>query len=536
MSQRSDKETSNFSQNMHHQGKAAFGAGPWTEPEKIEVRERPAAAPSTRGEIRPAAAPTRADEHPPCRLGDRILTGLAILSLGMLIVGALGAYLSNDSQHVATTTHSEDAAPPPALAAATDARFLQLENRLTQLDEGYAQRLHALATKLEQTVDPYGARLAKLEHRLETAASPEGDGGRTPGAATVPVDATSYEARLSAIESRLDQAYAPSQAALRDLENRMEQGYASHDARLREMESRLMQVQLPYEQRLQALEQQLIYDSARLDYLSAEMETLVDDKAALVQASATLKNDPPAALPPGRAAAPWTPTETNPAPVAPGEVRPDMPPATTVTKTSPLPVDAPAAPATRPVATPQDTAGAAVTGPVATPVDMAAATVSVPGPAAKDTVPPPMPETAGSVVNDTAPAGAPATDATATPETGTARTTPPPAIDRVEATLTSPQPVETAPRGIDRENTRTSDGKGAWIINLASYASESIAARKLADFKHKGVSAEQTVATVNGKTIYRVCISGFDTRKSAMEQAETVRAQLGLKETWITRR
>ena len=57
----------------------------------------------------------------------------------------------------------------------------------------------------------------------------------------------------------------------------------------------------------------------------------------------------------------------------------------------------------------------------------------------------------------------------------------------------------------------------------------------LADFERKGVNAEQAVASVNGKTIYRVRISGFDTRKAATVRAKSIRQQLGLKDTWITR-
>jgi cell division protein FtsN len=107
-------------------------------------------------------------------------------------------------------------------------------------------------------------------------------------------------------------------------------------------------------------------------------------------------------------------------------------------------------------------------------------------------------------------------------------------IAHSEAPQTQDSPVETA-REIHKESPANQAGTGDWVINLASYASKSIAARKLADFERKGIAAEQSVASVNGKTIYRVRISGFDTRKAATEQAKSVRQQLGLKETWVTR-
>jgi len=111
---------------------------------------------------------------------------------------------------------------------------------------------------------------------------------------------------------------------------------------------------------------------------------------------------------------------------------------------------------------------------------------------------------------------------------------PPTVIAHAEAAQTQASPVETAPE-IHQESPPHETGTGDWVINLASYASETIAARKLADFERKGVTAEQSVASVNGKTIYRVRIAGFDTRKAATVRANSVRQQLGLKETWITR-
>ncbi|MEZ5542071.1 MAG: SPOR domain-containing protein [Pseudomonadota bacterium] len=79
-------------------------------------------------------------------------------------------------------------------------------------------------------------------------------------------------------------------------------------------------------------------------------------------------------------------------------------------------------------------------------------------------------------------------------------------------------------------------GLGAWVINLASYNSSSYAASKLAEFKSQGVIAEQVSAEVNGSTVYRLRVSGFDSYRSASEQAGDLRARLGLGETWVTRR
>jgi hypothetical protein len=484
MSHRDHKEPNEFSQKMRNEGRAGFGAGPWSDPAKIGVKARPAVTPPGNTRTRPGSPPVQSDKQPPCRLGDRILTGLAIMALGMLITGAMGAYLSYDSQRVATTTRSESVAAA-GLLEARDARFIKIEKKLTQLNDFYGERLHSLETKIAQTVDPYEARLTQVESRLETS----GD----PGVPQAQFNVSSYEARLSALENRLDQDYAPYHAELRDMENRMGQGYASYQARLREIEGRLMQIQIPYEQRLQALEQQLIYASARLDHLSAEMESLIDNNTAIIQASAAMQADPPAALP-----------------VA----------------------------ASRD--TPGDNAASQLRQPASS-MENAAMTDTFSG---SRVVPAPEPIPNGVVVaSGSHTSMSSAQDMTPTNESTPGMTkvleddgmmVPPGAIAHAEAPQTQADPVETTGE-INQESQPRQTGTGDWVINLASYANESIAARKLADFESKGVNAEQFVASVNDRTIYRVRITGFDTRTAATVRAKSVRQQLGLKETWITR-
>ena len=78
--------------------------------------------------------------------------------------------------------------------------------------------------------------------------------------------------------------------------------------------------------------------------------------------------------------------------------------------------------------------------------------------------------------------------------------------------------------------------RGDWVINIGSYMRETIAARKLAEFRKQGVNAEQETSTVRGKTVYRVQVPGFVTMAEAREQARQVQGTLGLKETWVRRR
>ncbi|MCK5480314.1 MAG: SPOR domain-containing protein [Gammaproteobacteria bacterium] len=77
---------------------------------------------------------------------------------------------------------------------------------------------------------------------------------------------------------------------------------------------------------------------------------------------------------------------------------------------------------------------------------------------------------------------------------------------------------------------------GDWSINLVSYLKKSTAEKMRSRFLDKGVAADQVMATVNGKTYYRLRVTGFETREAAIKQSTTIKEQLGLKETWITKK
>ncbi len=502
MSHRDRKEPNDFSQKMRGEGTAGFGAGTRPDAAKIGVKAPPATMPPGNNRTRPGSSPVQPDKHAPCRLGDRILTSLAIMSLGMLIVGAMGAYLSNDSQRVATTTRSESVATTGFLES-PDIRYSELERRLTQINDLHGERLHSLETKLAQTIDPYETRLKNVESRLETTGDPGASRLQAIENRLEQFNTSHYEARLTMLENRLEQAYAPASAELHDMESRLGQGYAGYESRLQELENRLMQIQIPYEQRLQELEQRLTYASARLDYLSAEMESFVKNNTAVIEANASMQSDPPAAMP--VAASHDTPVD--------GAASPWLP-------LAPATEDVVVAATSGPADT--DTGGSSPVAPAPqTPPHDAVSSAASPAPT---DVAPDMPGT-GEPAAPTAEIPA-AVDAIA-PATQTD-------IAQAEAPQTQDKPVEPG-REIHQDSPPSQTKTGDWVINLASYASETIAARKLADFERKGVTAEQVAATVNGKTIYRVRIAGFDTRRSATTQAEAIRQQLGLKETWVTR-
>jgi SPOR domain len=489
MTQRNNRDLNEFTQKMRNERAGGFGAGPWPEADKIGIKPRPAAMHPGNTRPRPGQAAVPPGKHIPCVLGDRILTGLAILSLGMLIVGAMGAYLSNDSQRVATT-----APGVPGLSSgfteSTGIRLEELERRMTYLNDNYGQRLHSLEAKVADVIEPYEARLTNVEARLATAGGIDVAHLRELESRLEQFDARTYEARLKTVETRLEQAKAPGDAGLQNTESRPGQKYAAYDARLREIESRMMQIQAPYEHRLQELEQRLIYAYARLDYLSARMESIINDNTTLMEANATVHDNPPAAAPIDN--------------IDPQRFRP--------------------APTTK------DTAAAAMAGPPD--ADTVRTVVPVAETPSNATASSEAPRAATDVAGELPTSGEPAAELPREPVTSAP--SPQTVIANTGALQRQDKPVESA-TDIREDGSRSQSGTGGWVINLASYASEGIASRKLADFKRKGVSAEQVVATVNGKTIYRVRVTGFDNYKAALAQAETIKRQLGLKETWITK-
>lgn len=94
------------------------------------------------------------------------------------------------------------------------------------------------------------------------------------------------------------------------------------------------------------------------------------------------------------------------------------------------------------------------------------------------------------------------------------------------------QPVKPAPAAPVAPPPR----EGDWVINLASYTNAAYATRKRAEFVDEGVPVEQVEATVNGKTIYRLCVPGFTTSRAAKQEAGNIRTRLGLQDTWVARR
>lgn len=74
---------------------------------------------------------------------------------------------------------------------------------------------------------------------------------------------------------------------------------------------------------------------------------------------------------------------------------------------------------------------------------------------------------------------------------------------------------------------------GHWVINLISVGSLAGAQKALNRLAAKGIKAEVAPAQVNGKTWYRVRVSGFKTRAAAERRRDALAQQYGMKDMWV---
>lgn len=226
------------------------------------------------------------------------------------------------------------------------------------------------------------------------------------------------------------------------------------------------------ERRLQALESRLVLTVSRLDILSAE---ILDLKNANNMILASTKAAPPAAAP----------VEAR----APARSRPQPMPSVQAKSGALSGQEQPLQP-DEPVPAPIAAASPAAE-PVPVPVEIA----------------PPTPDPEPEPIATVNPTPEPVPVATASP---------------------APDPLP-APA----QTTRT---VGGWVVNLASYNRQKTADRYVAKLQQSGISAERAEATVNGRTMHRVRVAGFDNYSAAKARAGTLKQELDLPGIWIAKR
>lgn len=77
---------------------------------------------------------------------------------------------------------------------------------------------------------------------------------------------------------------------------------------------------------------------------------------------------------------------------------------------------------------------------------------------------------------------------------------------------------------------------GIWVVNISSYNYQSMARRKLQEFKDKGVNAEVYPVTINGKPMYRIRATGYESRMEAKTWLSLLQDRLGVDSAWVSKR
>jgi hypothetical protein len=122
-------------------------------------------------------------------------------------------------------------------------------------------------------------------------------------------------------------------------------------------------------------------------------------------------------------------------------------------------------------------------------------------------------------------------DAAAEPETGAAVV----ALNAAETDMAEPEitrELETATQVPVLPEVKT----GNWVINLSSYTHKSMAKRKQAEFRQKGVDTEIYTTTINDKPMHRIRVTGFQNARSAKAEISALEQLLDLQGAWVSRR
>lgn len=110
-----------------------------------------------------------------------------------------------------------------------------------------------------------------------------------------------------------------------------------------------------------------------------------------------------------------------------------------------------------------------------------------------------------------------------------------PASETTVVALAEPEPAAVVPSPATADAAAAAP-TGGWVVNLASYTYESTARKKLAEFQAKGVTGEIERITVNDKPLYRIRVTGFESSRSARASIPELQKTLGLEGAWIARR
>ena len=95
-------------------------------------------------------------------------------------------------------------------------------------------------------------------------------------------------------------------------------------------------------------------------------------------------------------------------------------------------------------------------------------------------------------------------------------------------------PTEPAPTPVKAAVEDTSEAP--WVVNISSYTYESMARKKLQEFRDKGVVAEVHPVMIKGKRMYRIRATGYESRTEAKTWLSLLQDRLGVESAWISKR
>jgi hypothetical protein len=78
-------------------------------------------------------------------------------------------------------------------------------------------------------------------------------------------------------------------------------------------------------------------------------------------------------------------------------------------------------------------------------------------------------------------------------------------------------------------------GAGRWMVHLASYGNRHQAEKALHKYATNAPDAGIQTASVKGRDVYRVSVSGFSSKKEALAYRDKMQRELGLKGVWIAK-
>lgn len=108
-------------------------------------------------------------------------------------------------------------------------------------------------------------------------------------------------------------------------------------------------------------------------------------------------------------------------------------------------------------------------------------------------------------------------------------------VEKKTAAPTQPRPLVKKITTVRQAPAPAKVEKQGWVINLLTVASAKTASEELARLRGMGVRADKQSMQKDGKTLYRLRVTGFDSYEGAKAYIETVEKQTGFSSAWVAK-